>query len=132
MEPNTSSLTEVIEAAQKHAARLIVLESVGHQIGVPNELEEATKINEKLNGRMEMICQETAMLTLNANTSVSSNANPRLAVDHSSKDITASMLQLYHAHKKGEKLLAQIQRNLHIADPIFEPEKKTNDCALKQ
>ena len=105
LQANKLDLDEIIDTGQILAARTAALEEGVHKICLPDELSEAAKINHKLNDCMELLCQETASLHLNE------------GVDKTDAEkIAACMLQLYAAHKKGEKLLDQIQKNLQPVD----------------
>lgn len=95
--------------------RLNNIEDNVNNMCLSNDVDEAVKINSKLNERMEIICKETAIfLEQNA----SQTFDP--------KKISGTFLQLYKAHQDGEKLLDQIQKNLHITEPSV-PLKENNN-----
>lgn len=100
---NKLALEETIDISQKLSERTVAIEEDIHKICLPEELCEAAKINQKLNERIEVLCQETANLHL-------SNEADKVEATK----IATSILQLYAAHKKGEKLLDQIQKNLQV------------------
>lgn len=101
IQANKLALEEMVEAGQSIAERAMALEESVHKTCLPDELAEAAKVNQKLNERMELLCQETAALHLKGH---ADNAD--------GEKINACVLQLYAAHRKSEKLLEQIQKNL--------------------
>jgi hypothetical protein len=98
---NKKSQDAMIEPIQALAKRLAQAENKVHAICLPEQLEELSKLNEKLNKFAEILCKETAELNL--------NANPQPC---DSQKIKASLLTLYSAHQKGGLLLEQAQKNL--------------------
>jgi len=96
-------LEEIVDKCQSYMKRLLGVENLVNKICLPDQLEEASKINEKLNERFKTICEETALLQL--------GPNPQ---QFDPNKIQHSFLQLFNAHIKGGQLLDQIQKKIPI------------------
>ena len=101
LDANKKLLDEIVEKCQRLIQRLMALEENIRKICLPERMDDALKINQKLNERMEVLCQETAGLKIGAGPEI---YNPKV--------VAAPFLQLFESHRKGEQYLLQIQTNL--------------------
>jgi hypothetical protein len=91
----------LVTVLQIQTKRLSSLENLVHSICLPEQIEEINKLNDKLNKYAEMLCKETASLSLNSNPKV---GDPQ--------KIKTTLLHLYAAHQKGGQMLEQVQKNI--------------------
>lgn len=91
----------IITVLQIQGRRLSLIENAVHSICLPEQIEEINKLNDKLNKYAEMLCKETASLSLNSNAKVGDT-----------QKIKTTLLHLYAAHQKGGQMLEQVQKNL--------------------
>lgn len=100
------SLSDISQQCSNAMLRTAQLEESVNKLCVVDEVEDAVKINSKLNTRIKTLCEETAKFTKDPSSDESAK-----------KRVTTSFLQLYKSHCEGEKLLVQLQKNLHIEAP---------------
>lgn len=94
-------LDEIVNSVQGFAKRLAAVEQQVLNLCLPEQLEEINKMSEKFNKYAEMLCKETASLTI--------SAKPNGTDPHK---ITAALMFLSKAHQKGGQLLEQVHKNL--------------------